>query len=89
MSNNKSLLVRSAITFYMVLLLASPTVNGNEGEKLFQQHCSHCHHSATAIKTSPDKIMPLLTSGTIRPHRFNLDDDTLESIITYIQQVKS
>ena len=89
MYKNKSLHVYSTTILTTLLLLISFTANSAEGDKLFQQYCARCHQTATAIKTSPDEIMPLLKSGTIRPHRFSIDDDTLEAIVSYIKQVNS
>jgi mono/diheme cytochrome c family protein len=70
-------------------LLISSTANSADGDKLFQQYCARCHQTATAIKTMPDEIVNVFTSGAIRQHRFNLNDDTLEAIVSYIKQVNS
>jgi mono/diheme cytochrome c family protein len=89
MYNNKILAVYSTTILTTLLLLISFTANSAEGDKLFQQYCARCHQTATAIKTTPDVIVNVFTSGTIRQHRFNLDDDTLEAIVSYIKQVNS
>lgn len=89
MYKNKILHVYSTTFLTMLLMLISSTANGTEGDKLFQQYCARCHQTAAAIKTAPDKIVNVLTSGAIRQHRFNLNDDTLEAIVSYIKQVNS
>ena len=86
--------ILKSLTFFLLLfteatlIFSSVPVNASEGDGLFQQHCSRCHKSAERITTMPDKIATLLNSGSIRQHRFSLDNKTLQLIVEYIKQQK-
>jgi mono/diheme cytochrome c family protein len=71
------------------ILAGSPLAQADTGAALFQQHCSRCHQSATNINSPSDQINNLLKAGTIRQHRFTLDDSTIQNIVTYINQQRS
>ena len=79
----------SGILFGVSLLLLAGSGTAEISNSVFEQHCSRCHASATQFKTPPEKIMTLLQSGSIRQHRYSLDEQTLQTIIRYIQQQKS
>lgn len=87
--NNKVTSVISTIVFSLGLFLGHTPLYAGEGERLYQQHCSRCHQSASRLPVAPGKVADVLQSGTIRQHRFSLDDAALQSIVEYIKQQKS
>ncbi|TDY00067.1 c-type cytochrome [Thiohalophilus thiocyanatoxydans] len=87
--NNKVTSVILTIVFSLSLFLGYTPLYAGEGERLFQQHCSRCHQSASRLPVAPEKITDVLQSDTIKQHRFTLDEAALRSIVEYIKQQKS
>jgi len=79
----------SGILFGAILLLLAGPGTAEISNSAFEQHCSRCHSSAAHFKTAPENITTILQSGSIRQHRFSLDEQTLQTIVRYIQQQKS
>jgi len=89
LNNKKALLIISSLLMNISILASSPLAQADTGADLFRQHCSRCHQSATNIHTAPDQISNILKAGTIRQHRFTLDDSTIQNIVFYIKQQQS
>jgi len=72
------------------LLLPACATDPSAGRALFDRQCSQCHHAgAAALKTPAARVPELLGSGTIRPHRFKLDDTQLRDIAAYLEEVQA
>jgi len=78
-----------AMLFWPTVVLFTGSAHAEISNNAFQQNCSRCHSSAANFKTPPEKIMTLLQSGSVRQHRFSLDEQTMQNIIRYIQQQES
>lgn len=89
MHNDRNLSVFGTILLGTSMILINQTASASEGASDFQQNCTRCHRSAAQFKTPPEQIDSLLKSGSIRQHRFNLDEKTIQDIIAYIKQQKS
>jgi len=89
LKNKKALLIISTLLMNISILAAIPLAQADTGADLFRQHCSRCHQSATNINAAPDQISNILKAGTIRQHRFTLDDNSIQNIVTYIKQQRS
>ena len=63
--------------------------HAGEGETLFKSRCQQCHKAgATSLSSTPDTIKQILTTGTIRPHRFSLSATEIEALTMYIAQAR-
>jgi mono/diheme cytochrome c family protein len=60
------------------------------GRVLFEGQCQGCHRSGAAtLKTPVAKVPALLRGGSIRTHRFHLDDTQLRDLEAYLTEVKA
>lgn len=89
MDNNKALPYVSATLLTGSLIFPGSQALASGSDRLFEQHCSRCHRTATQFKTPPNEIASLLKAGTIRQHRFTLDDETIQTIVDYLQEQNS
>ncbi|MFO8024650.1 c-type cytochrome [Thiohalophilus sp.] len=89
MSDHITPSTRLSILCSIGIMFSTPAVSAAEGKHLFQQHCSRCHQTPAKLTTPPDQLPELLRSDTIRPHRFELDDEALRHIVAYINQERS
>lgn len=89
MNNNKTLSFFSSMIFGIGFFAINSSVYASDGADLFQQHCVRCHQSASRIKAAPKQVKELLNGNTIRQHRFNLDEPTVQAIVDHIAQQKS
>lgn len=55
------------------------------GAAVYDRHCAACHGSSPGLKTPPDEVPPLLQSGRLRGHRFDLDDDDMQALLDYLK----
>ena len=57
------------------------------GAAVYDSNCVYCHdpHPAT-LKTPADKVPDLLRSGTIRSHRFTLEDADMQALVDYLKE---
>lgn len=69
-----------------ITLLISLPAKASEGADAFQQNCSRCHNTADSFTTAHENIAAVLTSGSVRKHRFTLEDKTIQLIVSYIKQ---
>jgi hypothetical protein len=47
----------------------------------------YCHDPRPAtLKTPADKVPDLLRSGTIRSHRFTLEDADMQALVDYLKE---
>jgi len=86
MYRNKPVSTLLTPLFCLGFMVTSPSVTASEGERQFQQHCSRCHQSPRQLETPADQIFNMLKSGSIRLHRFELDDETIRHIVAYISE---
>lgn len=60
------------------------------GQALFERQCQPCHRGGPATLDTPaSDIATVLRGGTIRPHRFQLDDNQLRELQDYLTEVKA
>ena len=60
------------------------------GRTLFEGQCRQCHRGGAAtLKTPAAKVPMLLRDGTVRAHRFHLDDTQLRDLAAYLTEVKA
>lgn len=70
-------------------LLLSSACFADNGEALFASRCISCHKAGpTAFKSTPAAAQKLLSSSSIRQHRFSLSSAEIEAIAAYIAKVK-
>ena len=75
----------------VLLPLALPAcADPDAGRALFEARCIRCHGGGAAtLKTTPAQLPAVLTSGTLRAHRFTLSDRDIAALQAYLTQVKS
>ncbi|MFN3545348.1 MAG: hydrogenase small subunit [Thiobacillus sp.] len=59
------------------------------GEAVYAQRCADCHGSQPSkLQTAPEQIPELLRAGTVRAHRFSLDEADLQSLVDYLKTTR-
>jgi hydrogenase small subunit len=57
------------------------------GAAVYDSNCVYCHDPRPAtLKTPADKVPDLLRSGTIRSHRFTLEDADMQALVDYLKE---
>jgi mono/diheme cytochrome c family protein len=68
---------------------AAFSTHAQDGASLFYENCAKCHRDgAQSIQAPVNSLESILTSGTIRQHRFRLTNEELKALITYIEKEK-
>jgi mono/diheme cytochrome c family protein len=58
------------------------------GRALFENNCKCCHGTPPNFMTRPDELADFLRAGTVRLHRFTLDDRELEQLAAYLESLQ-
>lgn len=70
-------------------MLLSNACFADNGEALFASRCMSCHKAGpTAFKSTPATAQKILSSGSIRQHRFSLSSAEIEAVTAYIAKAK-
>lgn len=56
------------------------------GAAVYDSRCVYCHDADPAkLKTEPERVADLLRAGSIRAHRFSLDDAEMRALVDYLK----
>jgi hydrogenase small subunit len=74
-------------SFYVPLRTTSTPAETpvQRGAAVYDRHCATCHGSSPGLKTPPNEVPPLLQSGRLRGHRFDLDDNDMQALLDYLK----
>jgi hydrogenase small subunit len=63
------------------------TSSVERGAAVYDGNCVYCHETNPAkLKTPPQDVPALLRSGSIRSHRFTLDDGDMQALVNYLKE---
>lgn len=67
----------------------TPAAGAESGRALYEGNCVYCHGGEPAkLSTPPDGVPELLRSGSVRAHRFELDDADLRALVEFLKEAK-
>lgn len=76
--------------FYRPIGINAPAAAASakqRGAAVYDGNCIYCHDADPAkLATPPDEVPALLRSGSVRAHRFSLDDADMQALLEYLKE---